>query len=1137
MSTLSTKINSYAIQNGIEFNSAYALPPVQTGSANNQVGAYWSLTGRVPVWEPTVGPSGGEGSWKFVNDANNSCRIRNTGGSPGVEVNDGDYSAGVWIKINQLPSYNDFFFNIQTHLPVATVGYGINLAAQPGTNIPYWSYVASSSQQSVGNPINLNQWYYLAVTRIGSTTTFYLNGTQVLQQTSTKSANFSAVNWGGVVPVSSGTFSFNLSNYYMASTSVIGATQIAEIWAAGSTSPVTINYSAEPMTASINITDPSLIIDDIFSTTPSTASALMTEPTIATTIGDHTEISTSITASAIFPSNISVLARKNINITITETLNATFQLINNVIILSGTDASVSAIEFIASIEFIEPRLPVPPMTVSALFVNPTVFVTPNYYNLVKSLNPYLYINNGASATNIVNYGYQSGTFVKGNGLSTNQDSPFPLDMVAEGKSWKGINQFSSNGYLTFETTNYTNSFNNLIGTGNFAYEVWVNPQQEPDRILDDSTDPSFSILKSEALQITLQDAWTGYVQGFAPYYEIVIKNGPSTYYSTPEGFYIDNTGFNYLNWNHIVINVYQSGINPNERLVQLWVNGTIIINQNIPFTTWTDNTDKINYILGSNAIGLEYMPDMYYDELAIYSAPLTNSQIIQHNAFISTLSPNYIYNATANVVSSTSGDHHFVVTSNVNFAATPIVGSAELVMPSILAQKTINYLASATTAFADNTDVIVYWGWTIYATPATASGEHKQAFALNTTYYDYVQTNIAPYRYVTFDTANPYLDFGTDNDYSVVPTVVGGDIVNPDLGINGKSAKTAGLNYATDGVILKESEWNDSWGTGQNSYHSAFWFQRAIDDTSTTGLRVLWNLNGYKDNQHVVLYQYQGNLHMQFNNGSGTWIEQDTGALDLFDYERHFVVIEFDHANVNNNIVRLYVDAVLRSTINLGVYTGSTTNASSADSGPNNEANNHPRLSVGCLITPFAATALPVIPTNTKLIIDEIYWDKNSIDSTMVTNLYNIMPDKTNTSFTTQALTASASLSDSTIITNAILSVAPATASGELKNPSIYVVRLVSVSSDVLTASALMTEATGFVYVLVNANPMVITATFNSAGVIITIPGPTMYVTLAEIKHPSLINGLPQNEFTAYIRYLRIESKENSSIPMIKEIL
>ena len=224
-------------------------------------------------------------------------------------------------------------------------------------------------------------------------------------------------------------------------------------------------------------------------------------------------------------------------------------------------------------------------------------------------------------------------------------------------------------------------------------------------------------------------------------------------------------------------------------------------------------------------------------------------------------------------------------------------------MPSVLAQKTINYSAPTLTASALNTDVTIYYGWTIYADPAIAFAEKPEGYPLNTIYYDYVQANIAPYRYVSFDDANPYTDFGTDNDYSVTPTVVGGIIVNPDLGINGKSAKTAGLNYATDGVILKESEWDDSWGTGQNSYHSAFWFQRALDDTSTTGLRVLWNLNGYKDNQHVVLYQYQNKLHMQFNNGSGTWIEQDTGTLDLFDYERHFVLIEFDHTNVNNNSV------------------------------------------------------------------------------------------------------------------------------------------------------------------------------------------------------------------------------------------
>jgi hypothetical protein len=337
--------------------------------------------------------------------------------------------------------------------------------------------------------------------------------------------------------------------------------------------------------------------------------------------------------------------------------------------------------------------------------------------------------------------------------------------------------------------------------------------------------------------------------------------------------------------------------------------------------------------------------------------------------------------------------------------------------------------------------------------------ELNNHFVSNNTYYQYVKTNIDPYRYVNFDSSDSLFDHGIDNSYSIVPTSVGGAVVSYDLGINNKSAKTAGSNYATDGVILKESEWNDSWGTGANDWHSAFWFQRAADDQSINGLRVLWNLNGYKDNQHVVLYQYQGKLHMQFNNGSGTFTETDSTALDLFDYNRHFIVIDHNHGGGSSNTVKVYVDSVLRFTANIGSITPTTTNAATADSGPNLEINNHPRLGIGCLITPFASTTLPAVPTNTKLIVDEIHWDKNAITATAVTNLYNAMPAKTNTVNLSDPLTASSVLVMPSVSGNSIVVETPATCNIEIVDPAIVATSQVSFVAEVMTANATINDA------------------------------------------------------------------------------
>jgi hypothetical protein len=274
---------------------------------------------------------------------------------------------------------------------------------------------------------------------------------------------------------------------------------------------------------------------------------------------------------------------------------------------------------------------------------------------------------------------------------------------------------------------------------------------------------------------------------------------------------------------------------------------------------------------------------------------------------------------------------------------------------------------------------------------------------------------------------------------------------------------------------------------------------------------------------------------MQFNNGSGTFVEQDTTALDLFDYNRHFVVIEFDHTNNNNNIVRLYVDAVLRSTVNLGAYTGSTTNASSADSGPNDELNNHPRLSVGCLITPFASTALPVAPTNTKLIIDEIYWDKNSINQTSVTNLFNTMPGKTNTNVLANPMLASDDFIMPAFETTVNFVVDPFTASASLVEPVTTADREVIYTADLMTATAIMANAEVNENRTIPADVMLAVATFNDPGIQITIPGGPM---LASAFSPKFVkfNSLPLTDMPAYIRYLRILNTTTKQHPM-KEVV
>ena len=882
--------------------------------------------------------------------------------------------------------------------------------------------------------------------------------------------------------------------------------------------------------------------------TPATATALMTEPTIAITANNHTEITTSIPVSAEFPSNIAIIGDGNINFVITDILLASIEIINNIDISAGTSTSHTGDIMEASALIKEAFFTRAPMTASATFPNATVYVTPNYYSLVKSLDPvlYLYADQTRVPTNKGSWTTDWTITADNNVILANSGGK--MDGVGYGKSWTTNANDISNG-IQLSTTRTTAPFDtrltDLYETGNFSYEFWFNDNNLTNAgnftIYDQSQTFSIEINKDSVKALTkfVYKTYIAYGSLGTPVY-FTDTGGPASELVANYGS-IGNP-YNRNSWNHIVVTCENLG--PSSAGISakfsLWINGVFMAS-----ATYNWQNDNAGTAWYSNYIRIDSTDQApFFDEIAIYPTTLENSEIIANWNFINNLSPHFTHFADDATANAQSGDHNFIVTSNINSPATAITASAEFVMPTLTGEITTTIAASPITASANINDVTVYWGWTIYADPAIASAEKAAAYPLNSIYQDYVQANIAPYRYVSFDDANPYTDFGLDNDYSVVPTVVGGIIVNPDLGINGKSAKTAGISYITDGVILKESEWNDSWGTGQNSYHSAFWFQRAQDDASSTGLRVLWNLNGYKDNQHVVLYQYQNKLHMQFNNGSGTFVEQDTGTLNLFDYERHFIVIEFDHTNNNNNVVRLYVDAALKSTVNLGSYTGSTTNASGADLGPNSEISNHPRLSIGCLITPFASTALPVVPTNTKLIIDEVYWDKNSISSTMITNLYNMMPDKNNSVNMADPFIASDELVMPAISTQAIFVASPLTASSELFDPTVSAQRLVAISSSPLLASALIVEANASSPVSIAADIMVATAIFNAAGAVITIPGGPMIASAKAPPNIGFIYYSPGNVPYAYsyldnltplVRYARVDGLINS-IPIFTEV-
>jgi len=1188
-SVLNTKINSYAIENGIEFDFAVATPPTQTGTITENTSAYWTILGRNAVYESTVGPAGGSGSWKFTANSGNGSRLRNNGGAILTLSGDGDYSIGFWAKMSELraSSTSDVSSAIYTIASTATHGFGVFVTGGAHATPNRISFNATNTTTVTDITVDTNAWYYFAITKTGTNLNFYVNNELKATRTNMQNANASLQAWGD--PQAIDTFTVNISNWYYASTSVIGPTQIAEIWTVGSTAPATVNYSSEPMTASALNVDPSLRISENILETPATATALIMHPTIITTIGDSTYVTTSFIASIEFLSNFAVYASQNINVVITETLDASIELINNVIVSTGSDVDFSAPEFIATAIFAQPFVAREPMTASATMPGGNATVQANYYNLVKSLDPVFYYN--FRENTMQNYGsWNISSYTVGSTVTKDQTSPGDLAQIDNGKSWKFTGNYfnapnrvevypqSGQNYVPKTYNPYAPPLNgnpiiDLVRSRSFAVEYWF------------TTNSLYAGVGFRVgnIDIRFKDGIMGYeIDATLPGW----SDSPNVPGPAYERIKLENTPKLLLNdWNHIVINVTPatsdtpSGFHPTDQTVQFWVNSYLqnTVKYTMDYTRMSDpnradNVDLFHTadpdIVYASALSSPTKTvseqgtrgfwksesstpaQVFFDEVAIYDQPLTSSQIIDHYSFIYNQSPNRNISSLPLTASAISGDHAVLAIDNVNIAETPATANALFVHPAILAVKNLSISATPLTASATNTDVTVYYGKTMTADTAIATAEIKEGFALNTTYYDYVQANIAPYRYVNFDTATPFADFGSDADYAVSPTLVGGTIVNPDLGINGKSAKTAGLDYVTDGVILKESEHDDNWGTGNNSWHSSFWIQRALDDNSTTGLRVLWNLNGHNDNQNVILYHYQNKLHLQINNQVGAPITiTSANNVNVFDYDRHNIVINSHHNN-NNNVLYVYVDTVLVLTQNIGSYAVTTIN-NPIHVGANDEANNFARLSVGCLITPFAYTALPVVPANTKLIVDEIYWDKNQILQTQITNIFNVMPEKINNNFVTLAFETSTEIVMPAISTTVNFVAAPATASTQFVNPSLFIVRHVIIDAETTTASALMTDAIAFAPINVTADLFIATALFNDAGILISIPAQPMLATVDLINRrdpliePTIeygisvtTNGITYKlrEFSPYVRYLRIVAR-NQKIYKDMEIL
>jgi len=1173
-SNVNNQITSYNLLRGIRFNENYKDPYTQTGSITNTTDANFTLTGNAPVYDPGIAGAT-EGGWTFTGTNSATSRVRDAGSIKDYFEYDSiagqtqtDWSIGFWAKINTWPT--SFATLVRTEASSSNtedfvITYGTDsITGKKAIDVK----VGQGATQRFGNDLNLQtgEWYYFALRRIGGDGAFYLNGLPI--------GTFTALGGFLVVNVNYLTFgnasalanSFTISNFYLARNSVINTSQIQEIWKSRNT--LNFNETVFPLTAFGDM------LGQPQKGPTAEASALMVNPIIAATIGDSTNISASTTASAEFV-NPTVLTGQWILVPNIQLGTANALQVFPFNIETNLDRSISVAPFLATAISGEHKTSEFPFIATALFVNPTVQIDENYLQKVLNLNPLIYINDGQS--NPVNLGSMQESNYYSQYIDFNVDSTQEMQAVNNTKSWKananGIILHEPRFQVQFANDTWPDKLDELYASRSLSIEFWyysighvrgagfVDPNEPISETNYAGYRESGSLFTDGITEIAEVYDWfaCGPTRD-ASFKMLLIAERMKTYDFGTEGPNAFATWRTYYDatperndWNHIVI-TYEPVVDINKVRRYIYLNGQVVGNEILEYTFGSGLTQTpANQLLSINTLNAPSGPifgpsislsgsqqiklndGVLFDEFAYYPTTMTASQVLDRYSFVKSQSPNEIISPDPIELEASMGDANVFPIINFEYETDPITALAGLIPQPVMTTGFDKVVAAELMqAAAFIIEPTHQHGSTISHTEFVAYAESPNAFHLNTIYYDYVQANIAPYRYVTFDSSEPYIDYGTDIDYAVANFVINGVIVNPDFGINGKSVKSTGA-YTNGALVIKESEHFDNWGTGANSWHSSFWMQRALDDNST-GLRVLWNLNGHNDDQNIILYHYNNKLHLQINNQVAAPITISTpNNVNPFDFGLHHFVINSHHNN-NKNHMYLYMDGLLIADQDIGTYQVDVVN-NPIHVGANDEVNNFPRLGIGTLITPFANTALPVVPTGISVYFDEIHWDKNQILAGEVAALFSALPGKITALIFGEAITASAQSVMPALTTTANYLADPMTASAESGDHTVFAVLNNIETAEPMTAFVEMLDAARIDNVNISAAFMFASAFIGGAGTprVVTVAAFTGNAELANRR--VLTGGITVNGIkifdaqSAWVQFIKI-TNESSLLPM-----
>lgn len=249
-SRLHDHINSFTLERGIEFDQAYTLTPTRTGS--NSAGTF-SLGGITPVYQSTVGPTGGSGSWQFASPRTGSgstgptnFRVASSANTTDLATfSDNDWSIGLWFRLNNKITSQ---YTAENEIDILSCG-GFRIAyssSNYGGGATGNRFMASTNgssyvtwQATSHTAVDANRWYYLAARMVSGTLSLYLDGTLTRTISSVGAITPSDLRFGSgntTGPSASADMTWNISNFHYGTSASLTEGAIQSIWGVGSTS-------------------------------------------------------------------------------------------------------------------------------------------------------------------------------------------------------------------------------------------------------------------------------------------------------------------------------------------------------------------------------------------------------------------------------------------------------------------------------------------------------------------------------------------------------------------------------------------------------------------------------------------------------------------------------------------------------------------------------------------------------------------------------------------------------------------------------------------------------------------------------------------------------------------------------------